>query len=117
MALDEARHRLLIVTRQPARLIAIDTRSGKTVASVPTVGDADDLFLDGAHKRVYVSGGEGYLDVFEQLDPDHYQRMVRIPTASGARTSLFVPELGRLYLAVPHRAGQRAEIRVFAVQP
>ena len=38
-----------------------------------------------------------------------------IPTASGARTALFVPALGRLYLAVPHRGTQGAEIRVYAV--
>jgi hypothetical protein len=39
-----------------------------------------------------------------------------VSTAPGARTSLFVPEQSRLYLAVPHRGGQRAEIRVYDVR-
>lgn len=117
MALDEADHRLLVVTRHPARLIVLDTRSGKTVTSVPTVGDADDAFYDGARKRVYVSGGEGLIDIFNQNDPDHYQPAGRIPTAAGARTSLFVPELNRLYLAVPHRGTQKSEIRVYEAAP
>jgi len=117
MALDEPSHRLLVVTRRPARLIVFDTQSGKTVASQPAVGDADDAFYDPAHRRVYISGGEGFIDIFEQRDPDHYQPAGRIPTASGARTSLFVPELNRLYLAVPRRGNQGAEIRVYEARP
>lgn len=117
MALNEPDHRLLVVTRKPARLIVLDTQSGKTVASQPAVGDADDVFYDAAHKRVYVSGGEGSIDIFDQRDPDHYQLIGRIPTASGARTSLFVPELNRFYLAVPHRGNQIAEIRVYEARP
>ena len=117
MTLDEAEHRLFVVTRRPARLVALDTESGKPVASYPTVGDADDAFYDSAHKRIYITGGEGFIDIFEQRGPDQYQSLGRIRTASGARTSLFVPEFNRLYLAVPHRGKQNAEIRVYEPQP
>ncbi len=117
MALDEAHHRLLVVTRRPARLVVLDTESGKAVASEPAVGDADDLFYDAAHKRAYISGGEGFIDIFDQVGPDRYRRAVRVPTAGGARTSFFVPELNRLYLAVPHRGNQKAEIRIYEAQP
>jgi DNA-binding beta-propeller fold protein YncE len=117
MALDEPDHRLLVVTRNPARLIALDTQSGKTVASQPAVGDADDAFYDAAHKRVYISGGDGFIDIFDQHDADHYHQIGRIPTSNGARTSLFVPELNRIYLAVPHRGNQSADIRVYETRP
>jgi DNA-binding beta-propeller fold protein YncE len=117
MALDEADHRLLVVTRKPARLVVLDTESGKQVASYPAVGDADDVFYDSAHKRVYISGGEGFIDVFDQRDPDHYRLSGKVATANGARTSLLVPELNRLYLAVPHRGNHKAEIRVYEVEP
>ena len=70
-----------------------------------------------AHKRVYISGGEGFIDIFDQSGADHYHPSGRIPTASGARTSLFVPELNRLYLAVLHRGNQLAEIRIYEAQP
>jgi hypothetical protein len=113
MALDETHHRLLITTRQPPKLIAFDTDAGKSVASLPTVGDADDMFYDAARSLVYISGGAGAIDVFRQSDPDHYEHVARIPTAPGARTSLFVPALKRLYLAVPHRPNQPASIRVY----
>jgi DNA-binding beta-propeller fold protein YncE len=117
MALDEVDHRLLVVTRKPPRLVVLDTESSKTMASESAVGDADDIFYDAAHKRVYISGGEGFVDIFDQLDPNHYQRTARVPTATGARTSLFVPQLNRLYIAVPHRGSQKAEIRIYDAQP
>jgi DNA-binding beta-propeller fold protein YncE len=117
MILDEPDRRLLVVTRRPALLVVVDTESGKTAASYPTVGDADDAFYDRAHKRVYISGGEGFIDVLDQRDADHYEPAGRIPTAPGARTSLFVPELNRLYLAVPHRGSQKTEIRVYETGP
>jgi hypothetical protein len=117
MALDESDRRLFIVTRRPARLLVLDTDSGKPLADYPVVADADDAFYDAAHKRVYVSGGEGFIDIFGQRDRDHYQLSSRIPTRSGARTSLFAPELNRLYLAVPQRENQGAEIRVYEAQP
>ena len=97
-------------------MLVIDTETGKQTASVEIVGDTDDLFYDAAKKRVYVIGGQGFVDVFEQKDADHYNRAERYTTAAGARTGLFVPEWGRLFVAVPHRGQQRAEILVYEVK-
>jgi len=113
MALDEAHHRLLVGCRAPARMLAIDTVSGKETASVETVGDTDDLFYDARKSLVYVIGGQGLVDVLRQRDADHYERIGRYPTAPGARTGLFVPEWGKLFVAVPRRGEQRAEVMVF----
>lgn len=113
MALDEANHRVFIGCRRPAKVLVYDTTSGKEIGSFDIVGDTDDLFYDAARKRLYVSGGEGYIDVFQQENATPFTRAAHMATAAGARTSLFVPELNRLYLAVPHRGAQKAEIRVY----
>jgi DNA-binding beta-propeller fold protein YncE len=115
MALDEANHRLFIGCRRPAKALIYDTATGKEIGSFEIVGDTDDLFYDTARKRLYVSGGEGYLDVVEDQGAGRFTRIAHMPTAAGARTSLFVPDQHRLFLAVPHRGSQRAEIRVFEV--
>jgi len=117
MALDETHHRLFVGFRKPAKLVVFDTEAGKAVANLDSAGDADDVFYDDSLRRIYISGGEGFLSIFQQDDADHYRTMTKIPTATGARTSLFVPELNRLYLAVPHRSTQRAEVRVYETQP
>ncbi len=116
MALDAAHHRLFAGCRKPARLVVFDTAAGKPVTDVAISGDTDDLFYDAARKRLYVSCGEGFIDTIEQSSPDTYKRSSRLPTASGARTSYFSPDLDRLYLAVPGGGSQHAEIRVYQPQ-
>jgi hypothetical protein len=116
MALDEANHRLFVGCRQPARLVVFDTSTGQPVADLAVSGDTDDLFYDAARKRLYISCGEGFVDVIGQVDGDTYQLRERIPTRPGARTSFFSPGLNEFYLAVPERGNQPAEIRVFVIQ-
>jgi len=113
MALDEANHRLFIGCRKPAKMVVLDTQSGGMIAALDCCGDADDVFYDAGARRIYVSGGEGCISVFQQESADTYREAGRVPTAPGARTSLYVPETRTLYLAVPHRGDQQAEIRVF----
>ena len=113
MALDEAGHRLYIGCRKPPRVLVYDTNTGRVTASVEFVGDTDDLFYDAARKRLYVSGGEGFLSVFEQRGDGQLAPVGKVATAAGARTGLYVPELKRFYLAVPHRGAQRAEVRAY----
>ena len=113
MAFDEANHRLFVGCRRPAKVLVYDTASGKAIGSFDTVGDTDDLFYDSVRKRLYVTGGEGFVDVFGEAPDGAMNRRAHIPTAAGARTALFVPQLNHLYLAVPHRGTQRAEVRVY----
>ena len=113
MALDEADHRLFVVSRIPARLLVIDTGSGKIVQTLSAVGDCDDVFFDPKRKRIYASGGDGAISVFEQQDSDHYKELTQISTVKGARTSFFSPELGRLYLAARRQGSTPARIHVF----
>ncbi len=112
MSLDEAHHRLFVGCRAPALLLVFDTENGKIVASFPTVEHTDDLFYDPGKCRIYVLG-EGYIDVWQQKDADHYYRIGRYPTPAGAHTGLFVSEWGKLFVSVPHRNQQRAEILVY----
>ena len=115
MGLDESTHRLLIGCRRPASLALLDTDTGKALGSIPIVGDTDDLFYDAARRRVYVIGGEGFIDVV-QRDGDNLRRIARVPTRDGARTGTWDAQGGRLFVAVPARRGQVAEIRVFTAQ-
>jgi DNA-binding beta-propeller fold protein YncE len=116
MALDEEGHRLFVGCRKPAKVLVIDTNSGSPIAAFEMAGDTDDLFYDASRKRLYISCGEGFLDVFQQQGLTHFTRIAHVATPSGARTSLFVPEQQRLYLAVPHRGTQKAEIRVYQLR-
>jgi DNA-binding beta-propeller fold protein YncE len=116
MAFDEANHRLFVVTRNPGKLVVMNSDNGKVIADLPAVGLVDDAIYDAQRKRIYLAGDQ-YLDVFEQKDPDHYALLTRIPGAFRAKTGILVPEWNRYYLAVPHHEGKEGEVRVYDIQP
>jgi DNA-binding beta-propeller fold protein YncE len=116
MALDEANHRLFVVTRKPGKLIVLNSNDGKVIADLPAVGFVDDMSYDAQHKRLYLAGDQ-FVDVFEQKDADHYALLAKIPGSFRAKTGILVPELNRYYLAVPHHENKDAEVRVYEVQP
>ena len=116
MAFDQPDHRLFVITRNPGKLIVLNSDSGKVTTSLPAVGMVDDMSYDAQHKRLYLAGN-GALDVFEQKDSDHYALLSKVPGAFRAKTGILVPELNRYYLAVPHHENKDAEVRVYEIQP
>jgi DNA-binding beta-propeller fold protein YncE len=111
IALDEKNHRLFVACRRPARLLVLDTASGKTVASIETGGDADDMSFDPASKRIYLACGDGVITTIQQVDADQYRKLPDTPTAEGARNSLFAAKLRTLYLAVPRQGNTATQLR------
>ncbi len=112
MALDPSGKSVSVVFRMRSRLVRFEGATGKILADIPTCGDADDLFLDARRQRAYVTCGAGSVDV---ISGDH--RLALVPTRWGARTSLFVPELDRLYVAARATGGKEAAILVYRPQP
>jgi DNA-binding beta-propeller fold protein YncE len=114
MAIENDSSHVLAIFRNPPKVGVFDKRDGSLIRMVDTCGDADDLFVDSKRHRVYVSCGAGVIDIF---DARSYDRLARIPTVSGARTSLFVPELDQLFVAVRAGGSSPAAIWVFRPQP
>jgi len=113
MALDEDGHRLFVVTRRPPLVVVLDTDSGKEVARVPVGGSSDDVYFDAERKRVYVIAGEGFINVVQQNDPNHYTVSATLPTAIGVRTGVFFGL--SLYVGVPATGLEPAQIWNYAV--
>jgi DNA-binding beta-propeller fold protein YncE len=116
MALDSADNRLAIVFWHPPKLVLLDPQTGAVRAELPACADADDAYFDGKRDRLYVSCGAGAVDVFARGVAGRH-RLSAVRTAPGARTSLFVPALNRLYVAAPARFGAPARILVFRPLP
>lgn len=108
MSQDGAHHRLFIGSRvkpghlyEPGKMVVMDSDTGKVVQALDSVGGADEIQYDAASRRVYLSGSTGFVDVFKQLDPDHYQLLAKVPTGALAKTGFLVPEWKRYFSAVP----------------
>ena len=83
------------------------------VASIATVGGADDMAYDPQRHQIYVSGGEGFVSIIKVEDADHYREIGRLAAGPGAKTSLFVPEFNSIYVAIPAQANQPAVLEIF----
>src|SRR5437899_5156839 len=116
MALDETDHRLFVGCRLPSKIVVLNTDSGDVVARVGISGDPDDVFYDSKRRRIYAICGAGKIDIVEQTDPNTYAASSKVDTADGARTGLFVSERDTLFVAVPHRGSQPAEVRAYHIE-
>lgn len=114
MCLDEARHRLMIGCRHPSKLLILDTKTGKTICSVKSDGDSDDLFYSLFDHLIYMSCGSGQVDIFRQSDTSLYELQSKVESRPGARTALYLPTLSELVVAAPSRPGNKATLMFYA---
>ena len=122
MDLDSAHHRLFTATRNsPQMMLVYDTDSGQEIAHLPAEGRMNGVYYDARQRRIYITCGRelpsGFVFVYQQQDADHYTYLGKVPTGSGAGTSLWVYPQNRFYVAVPAQDKQEAAILVFEPQP
>jgi DNA-binding beta-propeller fold protein YncE len=116
MALNEADHRLFVITRKTPMMVVIDTQTGNEIARLRAAGECDDVFFDASRKRVYVIGGEGFISVFQQDDPAHYSLIQNVPSAIGVRTGFWFAKRDRFYVAVPAKGNDPAQIWTYEAE-
>lgn len=114
MAFDSEHHIVFVACRTPGTLIALDSLTGKEIASLPAAGKADDLFYDQALRRIYLISGAGEVDLFQVDEGRTVRSLGVLQTAPGAKTALFVASQNLLYLGVPGSAGHPVEIREYS---
>lgn len=113
MAYDNHDHRLFVACRRPSRLLILDSESGKNVAELPCTSDADDMYYDESTQRILISGGSGYMDIFQQARIDTYKQIAHLRSRVGARTSLWIPQAKEWLMAAPARSGNTAALLVY----
>lgn len=116
MALDAVHHRLFIGCRRPARMLVLDSQSGKLITTVDIDGDIDDVFYDVRSSDIYVSCGAGYIDLIHQENPDTYTIKDKITSRSGARTSLYISGPSWLVIAAPKNFSNNAALYIYQIK-
>ena len=114
MTVDRQHARFFVACRAPAQLLELRENVPIVAERISTVGDADDLFWDATHNRIFVIGGEGFVDVVDAQPNGQLKSIAHVPTAAGARTGLLVGN--KLLVAAPHRGSEPARILIFDVQ-
>src|SRR5258705_1315911 len=112
---NEAENRLYTVGRKPGTFVVLDAETGKVITTVQCVDGADEMNYDAKHNRFYVTGSEGFISVIAKRNANEYESIAKIPTGYRGKNSIYVPELGRFYVAVSEHEGKPAELRVYDV--
>jgi DNA-binding beta-propeller fold protein YncE len=116
LVLDEASHRLFVGCRD-GNIVVFDVKTGKELQALSIGKGIDDLVFDAASKRIYAAcGGSGTVDVYEEVDADHYRSLGQVPSGPLARNGLLIPSLKEYFVAVPKSADKPARILVYQVQ-
>jgi DNA-binding beta-propeller fold protein YncE len=118
IAIDEASHRLFVVTRKPGKLIVLNADTGQTIAVLPAAERTDEVVWDPDNRRVYVAGGQGYISVVQQDAPDKYREIARVTSLPGAKTEILDSEGKHLWVAAsPGESKAMAKVLRFDVMP
>jgi DNA-binding beta-propeller fold protein YncE len=118
IAMDEKNKRLFVVARKPGKTLVLNADTLATVAQFKAPERTDEVTWDPVNRRLYVTGGEGYVSVIEQQDADHYREVEKVPSGPGAKTAILSPRADRLYVAQsPGESGAMARLIWFDIQP
>ena len=76
------------------------------------------MWFDVTRKRIYLSGSET-TTVLAQTSANTYVHVADVPTGYRGKTSLYVPQLSRFYVALSGKGKPDAQlaVKVFDVQP
>ncbi|MGN6180889.1 MAG: YncE family protein [Mucilaginibacter sp.] len=113
MAYDAVQHRIMVGCRIPATLKVLDANTGKELFTSGMVGDVDDFYWDEKTKQLLISGGSGSVNIFKDIGHNKFKEVANIKTRSGARTSLWVPELRLFILAARSAEGHQAGLILY----
>jgi len=106
---------IIVPTRVPSSLLVLSSVDGKLINVYPTVNDVDDLFYDHRLQRIYVTGGDGNVAVYQRADSSatKWTSLGNVASGTLGRTGVWSPELDRLFVAVQ---GARPGVMVFKTQ-
>ncbi len=116
MALDTLHQLIFTGSRSPSKLIIFDATTLKMISEKNISGDADDIFNDLADSLIFVSCGNGSINIFKHANSENIFLKEKVKTVPGARTSLFVPELNELFIAARKYNGYNARVFEYSIK-
>ena len=114
---DAAQHRLFLGCRKPGMVVTMNSDTGQVTGTVAGPLRSDELLLDTGSHRLYMPGGEGYIGVYDTIDPDHLKLLSKVPSAPGAKTGALLADLKEIVLAAsPGETKAMAKVLTFSLQ-
>jgi hypothetical protein len=116
LAIDTSSHRLFASCRN-AKMIVVDSNTGKAVALLPIGVGTDSAAFDPVRKLAFSANKDGTLSTIAEQGPTQFASLGDVKTAPGAKNMALNPQTGRIFLVTadvvaqhpPKRAGGAPE--------
>ena len=97
LAMDRKNNRLFIACHNEV-LVVMDATNGKTITTLPIGKGPDAAGFDANEGVVFVSNGDGTLNVIKQKTPDQYEALETVTTQKSAKTMAYDNKAKKVYL-------------------
>ena len=97
LAIDNKHDRLFVTCRSKI-MVVMDALNGKVISSFPIGTGVDWAEFDSDSGTVFVSNGDGTLNMFHQKSADVYEDMGALKTQPSAKTMAFDPKTKKIFL-------------------
>lgn len=99
LAYDAKSNRLFIGCRDEPKMVVMDAASGKIINSFPIGRGVDYASFDPQAKLIFLSCGEGTLNIFHEKSADQYEDAGAVKTQPSAKTMAFDPKTRKIFLS------------------
>ncbi len=99
LAYDPIRHRLFIGCRSQS-MVVMDASDGRVIKSLPIGAGVDAAEFDRESQRIFISNGDGTLNIFRQTSDGGYEDAGSMKTEPGAKTMTFDPVTRKVFQPV-----------------
>ena len=97
LAIDNKHDRIFVTCRSKV-MVVMDSLTGKKIASFPIGARVDWAEFDASTQNVFVSNGDGTLNIFHQKSADVYEDLGALKTQPGAKTMAFDSKTKKIFL-------------------
>jgi YVTN family beta-propeller protein len=105
MALDPEHHRAFLSCEKNNLMTVFDLERNLPVTFLAMPAGADVIAFDPGLGRIYVACYSGAISIFQQKDPDHYERLGNVPVAHAVHSLAVDPETHRVFAPEQEESG------------
>ena len=85
----------------------MNAKNGKVIQTLPIGDHVDGTYFDPISGNIFVSCGDGTLNVIHEDSPDKYAVLENVQTEEGAKTLAFDSKTDRIFLTTAQREPAR----------
>jgi DNA-binding beta-propeller fold protein YncE len=108
MVLDVKNRRAFLACEDNNLMAVFDLEQHRVIATLPMAEGGDVIKFDPGLKRIYVACYSGDISIFQEIDPNHFQKVTDFPAEKTTHSLAVDERTHRIYVPLEQAGGQPA---------